>query len=284
MFKISEDLKRPIIVSLLLCYLTLLGFHHFQQNRSDGAEQTLLADQLRDEIPEELAQIAAPTPKKQPEKKVSTPPELTPAVFKKGTLPSLAPKHLSQDSRFRYYEQQAAKRGQGLRGKTVLGFRGLAPDGSRHSSEDNATNYDDTFVILDPRTKRVTELLGSTHAGQATSTLSPGGVAQIKPGLYRAHPCGEYAGMPCWLVTTPGGNESVPCWRDANGNGFIDSSEQYGELLATEILFHNGRYSDYGSSIGCQVLPPELMETFIREIGETESFDFYLIDANQKFR
>ena len=88
--------------------------------------------------------------------------------------------------------------------------------------------------------------------------------------------------MPAWLITTPSGRESVPCWRDADGSGYIEASEKTRRLVATEILFHNGRYDDYGSSIGCQVLPPQLMERFIREIGADNSFDYLLVDANQR--
>ena len=65
---------------------------------------------------------------------------------------------------------------------TILGLRGLAPDGSRHDSSENIGPYNDTFVIL--KGEALFELRGSTHAGQKSSSISPGGVAQIRPGSF----------------------------------------------------------------------------------------------------
>ena len=275
---------RPIIVSLILCYLSLLGYHHLQRSQPVEQEEVLASAEFEDEFPEELVSLTA-SKKPKPIKAASLPKKKSKRFdFKPGTLPKLAPRSLAGDDLYRFYTDQAERLGMRVEGLTVLGFRGLSPEGARHPSGDNASNYDDTFVILNPAQKSVIELLGSTHAGQFTSTLSPDGVAQIKPGRYQAFPCGEYADMPCWLVVTPTGDESVPCRRDANGNGYIDPEEKVGQLRATEILFHNGRYQEYGSSIGCQVLPPDLMERFISEIGRQNSFEYLLIDANQKFR
>lgn len=198
-------------------------------------------------------------------------------TFEPGALPELAP--FSAD-RYEYYAALATHLGAQPSGLTVIGLRGLDPNGRRHPSSDNATDYDDTFVVLDPSRRQVWEFLGSTHAGQTVSTLSPGGVAQIQPGFYRADPCGEFADMPCWLVTTRSGGERIPCWRDADGDGSISAAEMSNPTTATEILFHNGRYYDHGSSIGCQVMPPDLMETFIRVVGKSRSFDYLLVDAN----
>lgn len=278
----SKSSKKFLIFALVVCYLSLLGLHHFRNSEDFDESELLEAEAIRQEFPAELSNLVSKSQAssmKKPSK-----PKSQDFGFQAGTQPRLAPLTLSEKDKYRFYVHQAAKLGCDGEGLTVLGFRGLSPSGRRHPSGDNASNYDDTFVVLDPINETATELLGSTHAGQFTSTLSPGGVAQIKPGLYRAQPCGEYAQMPSWLVTTPSGRETVPCWRDADGNGFIDADEESAsDLQATEILFHNGRYQDYGSSIGCQVLPPQLMKRFIAEIGVSNSFDYLLIDANKRF-
>lgn len=201
-------------------------------------------------------------------------------VFERGALPQLAPRAFNKQDKYAYYAELSAHFGMRPGGITVIAFRGLAPDGTRHPSSDNASDYDDTFVILKPGGKKVWELLGSTHAGQSRSSLSPGGVAQIQPGLYQADPCGDFADMPSWLVSTRSGDERIPCWRDYDADGSIGLWEKELPSKATEILFHNGRYTDYGSSIGCQVLPPQVMQRFIAAIGETNSFDYLLLDAN----
>ena len=196
-------------------------------------------------------------------------------------MPELAPRGVSSQEEYDYYISLAASYGLRVTDMTVIGFRGLDPDGRRHSSDDNATNYDDAFVILDPFKQSARVFLGSTHAGQPSSTLSPNGVAQIDVGRYRAFPSGEFADMPCWFVKTDTGLEQIPCRRDINRNGIIDPDERAKPSFATEILFHNGRYSDVGSSIGCQVIPPDLMTRFIETVGMDSEFDYLLIDANE---
>jgi len=274
------SLKRVLLVSFVLCYLGLLGYHHLNRSTEIEAEDILASEEFRREIPKEIASLV---PTEKHVEKIS-PQKSGRSPFQPGSLPTHAPSNLRGEARFGYYKDLANYYGLNIRGVTVIGLRGLAPSGVRHDSEDNASMYDDTFVVLDPEQKTAVEFLGSTHAGQFVSTLVPSGVAQIKPGRYRAEPCGEYADMPCWLVTTRTGNESLPCWRDADGSGYIEADEKATQLVATEILFHNGRYEDYGSSIGCQVLPPKLMERFIQEVGVENTFDYLLIDANRRFR
>jgi hypothetical protein len=280
LFKNPVSVRRLSVISLVVCYLSLLGFHYANQSIDGEARDLLTSEEFRRELPREISELAS---SKRPP---ATPKDLSkhePYQFEAGVLPSHAPNQLQGEARYRYYEELAAHFDLRIRRRTVIGLRGLSPSGKRHDSNDNATMYDDTFIVLNPNQKSAVELLGSTHSGQFVSTLVPQGIAQIKPGLYRAEPCGEYAGMPAWLVTTPSGRESVPCWRDADGSGYIETNEKKQRLVATEILFHNGRYEDYGSSIGCQVLPPNLMERFIRLVGVNSSFDYLLIDANQKF-
>lgn len=200
---------------------------------------------------------------------------------KRGQLPSHAPNYLTRRQSFEYYSEMARLSGLRVSRTTVIGLRGLSPNGRRHSSNDNATPYDDTFVILDPDTQTATEFLGATHAGEAANPLSPQGIAQIEPGLYQATPSGHYLGMSSWYVTTAYGSGFIPCRRDANGNGYIDNTEEE-RLWASEILFHNGCSIYYGASRGCQVLPPGEMERFVGEVGSQTSFDYLLLDANSK--
>lgn len=202
-------------------------------------------------------------------------------TFMEGGTVSLAPSRLQGEDRYDYYAALAAHHGREPVRTTVIGLRGLTPNGRRHDSADNMSNYDDTFVVLQPSSRQAREFLGATHAGQAVSSLSPDGVAQIQPGLYQAEPVGDFNGMASWWVTDGWGDGRVPCWRDANGDGLIAGEERWETLTATEILFHNGRQDDYGTSIGCQVLPPAGMLNFIRTVGPSETFDYVLIDANQ---
>lgn len=202
-------------------------------------------------------------------------------AFVPGGTVRLAPRSLGKADRYDYYAALCAHFGREPVKTTVLGLRGLAPNGRRHLSGDNMSDYDDTFVVLCPAFRDAREFLGSTHAGQAVSSLSPAGVAQIQPGLYRASPVGEFNGMDAWWLTTVGGDGRIPSWRDADGDGFIGAKELAKTLTATEILFHNGRREDYGTSIGCQVLPPDGMRNFNRTIGAADSFDYVLVDANR---
>lgn len=202
-------------------------------------------------------------------------------AFQPGGELRLAAPALAGSDRYDYYAALCAHFGREPVTTTVLGLRGLAPSGERHASGDNMSNYDDTFVVLRPGQRTAREFLGSTHAGQATSSLSPQGVAQIQPGIYRAEPSGDFNGMASWWVTNDWGNGRIPCWRDADGDGFIDNLERGRPSVATEILFHNGRYSDYGTSIGCQVLSPKAMRNFITTVGSSEPFDYVLVDANR---
>ena len=274
MSKNSLSMKRISIISMVVCYISFLGYHHLSRSHDLPVRDVLTSEDFRRELPGELANLITEKP---------NPDRTETSRFKTGALPTHAPPSLQGEARFQYYEELAARFDLPVRRRTVIGLRGLAPSGERHDSNDNASMYDDTFIVLDPSRKTAVELLGATHSGQFMSTLAPRGIAHIKPGLYRADPCGDYAGMPAWLLTTTSGRESVPCWRDADGSGYIENNEKKGRLVATDILFHNGRYDDYGSSIGCQVLPPRLMEQFIREIGADSSFDYLLVDANQEF-
>jgi hypothetical protein len=205
-------------------------------------------------------------------------------ILHPGQAARLAPRGAKREARYAYYAALTSQVGLPPSRLTVIGFRGLAPEGRRHSSADNASDYDDTFVLLDPVRRKAWELLGSTHAGQQSSTLAPAGVAQIQPGLYRAEPCGLFADMHSWLLTTRKGEERLPCWRDSDADGLIGPAERRAASTATEILFHNGRYNDHGSSIGCQVLPPAGMRELIRIVGSRNGFDYLLLDANRPLR
>ncbi|MHB2018029.1 MAG: hypothetical protein ACYCW6_13845, partial [Candidatus Xenobia bacterium] len=160
--------------------------------------------------------------------------------------------------------------------------RGIAPQGTRHDSNQNVGPYDDTFVVLQHDAAghaEVTELLGSTHAGQKTGP-NPHGVAQIEPGNYQAVPNGPYHNMASWHVETLQGADEIPCWRDQNKNGYIDPTEKAHPTTATRILFHNGVKQDHGTSIGCQTMRPDIQQHFIQQVGADTTFQYTLVDAN----
>lgn len=257
------------------CSLVALAFAAFQSWPAESLQQQALP-------------VVAPVRNPAPAVKAAPKPAPVKEWTRRGDLPKLAPASLSEQEKFAFYSSLAARHGANLAGKdvAVVALRGLTPRGSRHDSGDNVGNYNDTLVVLQKKNGnvKVTEYLGSTHAGQETSTLSPNGVAQIRPGTFEAIPCGEYADMPCWLLTMPDGNENLPTWRDRDGDGYISKTEkQHGEVndtTASEILMHSGRYDDHGSSIGCQTLPPVSMVEFIDKVGENTPMSYTLIDAN----
>jgi hypothetical protein len=197
-------------------------------------------------------------------------------------MTQLAPEGLSKADQYAYYAKIVTEHGGTVESNepTVLGLRGLAPDGVRHDSAENIGPYNDTFIVLKPGAEpEVTVLPGQTHSGQKSGP-SAGGVAQIEPGNYEAQPHGPHHDMPSWHVIGTDGSGNIPCWRDANMNGYIDPSEKAAPTVATAILFHTGVFEDHGSSIGCQVMAPEVHQEFIQLIGETSDFHYTLVDAN----
>lgn len=203
-------------------------------------------------------------------------------------LPSIPSSNLPPADRYAYYKGLVlAAGGQVPEGQdTVLGLRGIAPDGKRHDSNENIGPYNDTFVVL-TSDQRVREYRGSAHAGQKSSSISgPKGVAQIRPGHYKTVPNGNHDGMPSWHVRQLNDDGRIPCWRDKSKDGYISNSEKaFSESQnqhATAILFHNGVFEDHGSSIGCQTMPPKTMRSFIDEVGVSNGFYYTLINANQE--
>lgn len=205
-------------------------------------------------------------------------------------LPKIPPNNWPLSERFAYYKNQV-EANQGTvetAFPTILGMRGLGPDNQRHDSNENVGPYNDTFVVLQQTPEgeqRLYELRGSTHAGQKSSSLSPKGVAQIRPGNFFCHPNGPYHDMPSWHIRTISNSGNIPTWRDSNKNGYISESEkrkaQANGEVATEILFHNGVNEGHGRSIGCQTLHPKLMKQLIDILGEQQQFHYTLIDANK---
>lgn len=223
--------------------------------------------------------------------------------------------------RYAYYKGLVEANGGQCQGTTLLGLRGISPDGVRHDSAENTGPYNDTFVLLSPAAEpsgqpTVKEFLGSTHAGQKASSISPNGVAQIRPGSYTTVPNGPFHDMPSWHVVrlnasgpvtpvvehptsspdegeahgngpapeSPDDPGNIPCWRDINKDGYLQASEKRAAeqkgVFATEILIHNGVNLDHGRSIGCQTLPPKTMTALIALVGENNSFGYTLVDAN----
>lgn len=197
---------------------------------------------------------------------------------------------LSPPEPFGYYERIAIAKGvERDFDLLVILLRGIAPNGARHDSADNVGPYNDTFLVLDRQDRSVSAFRGSAHAGQASTTRSPGyyaGVAQLCPGLYWARSNAIYHGYWSWHVVNHAGDFQgrVPAWRDKDKDGYISSAErasaQRHGVTATEILIHNGLDSVTGDSIGCLTMPPHVMVRFIDKVGEGSSFSLLLLDAN----
>ncbi len=197
---------------------------------------------------------------------------------------------LSTPDPFAYYERIAVKRGVDRNFELlVVLLRGLAPNGNRHDSAENIGTYNDTFLVLDRYDRSVAAFRGSAHAGQASTTRSPGyyaGIAQLRPGLYWARSNSIYHGYWSWHIVNNEGDYQgrVPAWRDKDKDGYISASERTAAerngVIATEILIHNGIDSDTGDSIGCLTMPPSVITKFIDKVGEGSSFPMLLLDAN----
>lgn len=202
-------------------------------------------------------------------------------------LPSIAPVDYSLVQKFNHYQRLILAQGGRLEkgGLAVLGLRGVGLNGQRHPASDNQGGYDDTYVLLardGQGNPLVSEFPGSTHAGNSQDEdAPPEGVAQVRPGQYRAVPHGWHHSMPCWSVTTLAGSGLIPCWRDADRDGVVCEEEKGGSFRATHILFHNGLYTHRASSIGCLTLPPAVYPRFAQAIGQRRSFNFYLIDCER---
>ena len=131
MYKGSHSFKAPVIVALTVCYLTLLGYHHFTRPVQD--QDVLVSGDFAREIPKELTRSK---PVRQILEKTRAPlpgPE-SKFTFHPGSRPQLAQKHLGPKARYEYYQELATELGYQLDGLTVLGFRGISPDGKRHPS------------------------------------------------------------------------------------------------------------------------------------------------------
>ncbi|MBN9419347.1 MAG: hypothetical protein J0I12_28085 [Candidatus Eremiobacteraeota bacterium] len=204
-------------------------------------------------------------------------------------IPSIPPASAGLSERFNYYQRLILARGGKLtRGTTVLGLRGISPDGRRHPSSDNIGAYDDTYVILRRDSKgqpQLSEFLGSTHAGDSSDPSVPQGVAQLRPGHYKAQPYGHHHQMPCWLVVNHKGSKHVRAARDVDADGSVSPDEvQLAEgrgTTASDILFHNGIWEDRCASIGCLTMAPDTHSAFVHALGARTPFDFTLVDANE---
>jgi hypothetical protein len=198
------------------------------------------------------------------------------------TAPTVAPSSMSERERFEHYRRIVMQNG-GQDPLTsdrpvVLGIRGMDRAGNLHETT-NSPNYDDTFVVLD-RNGRVTELTGSTHAGQRTSSLVSA-VGLIRTGNYIVVPNGVRSrdnGMASFHVRTLDGSGHIPGIRDRNADGRMQDSEIARRDTMTEILFHPGTATS-PRSIGCQTMPPDEYRRFLEAVG-SRGFSFTLVDAN----
>lgn len=213
---------------------------------------------------------------------------------------SLADPNLSPAEQYEHYREIVEANGGEIRshGATVIGLRGLGTDGDRHAGNSNLGGYDDTFVVLNRDASgqpTVQTFEGATHANQRSSSASYGpdrngntvrGVAMLAPGNYNVDPASRnYRGSrgPSFSVETLNGNSMVPAFRDLDADGTISAQErasaERGGYEASAILFHAGN-SSAPSSIGCQTLPPALMQAFSDAVG-FQQFNYTLLDANQ---
>jgi peptidoglycan hydrolase-like protein with peptidoglycan-binding domain len=211
-----------------------------------------------------------------------TPPTTTDGARAGNTPVTLAPAGASQQEKFNHYRNIVLQNG-GQDPLTsnkpvVLGVRGIDRNGNAHETK-NGRMYDDTFVVLN-KNGSVTELRGSTHAGQVTSSLVSA-VGMIRSGNFDVKPNGVRSkdnGMASWHVLTKDGSGNIPGIRDRNADGRFQSGEIARRDTMTEILFHPGT-ADSPQSIGCQTMPPDEYRRFLRAIG-TQGFSYSLVDAN----
>jgi hypothetical protein len=196
-------------------------------------------------------------------------------------LPQLADKKLTTQEKFDHYKAMVEAAGGKVDSNrpTVLGLRGLGVDGQRHDSGKNTGSGDDTFVVLGRDKKgnpTVTELKGSTHAAVKKGSVA-GGVAQLRPGNYEATRRHDYKGREAWALN---GGGNVPVYRDRNRDGMISDAEKAhavaNKTQGDGILFHRDR----GVSIGCQVLPDDVLGRLTQAVGGG-NFRYTLLDANR---
>lgn len=200
---------------------------------------------------------------------------------------------LSPLDSFRYYEGLAAEYGISPNFRQlVVVLRGMNPQGERHDSGDNMGPYNDCFLVLSRKKGKnptIEAYLGSSHAGQASTSLSPGcyaGIAQVRPGRYYARSNDLYHGLWSWHIVNDAKDRKgkIPAFRDRDKDGVISLEEmrwakRYG-TTADEILIHNGVAEDVGNSIGCLTLPPDVMTEFITHLGKGSEFPVLILDAN----
>jgi hypothetical protein len=205
------------------------------------------------------------------------------AVANNGSTPvTLAPAGASQAEKFAHYRNIVMQNGGEdpltSNKPVVLGVRGIDKSGRTHEST-SARAFDDTFVVLN-KNGSVTELRGSTHAGQKTSSLVSA-VGMIRTGNFDVVPNGVRAkdnGMASWHVRTKDGSGNIPGARDTNGDGRFSDAEIARRSTMTEILFHPGT-ADSPQSIGCQTLPPDEYRRFLAAVGGN-GFSYSLVDVN----
>lgn len=209
----------------------------------------------------------------------TTPSTQTPANGRVPVTPP--PANATQAQRYEHYRQIImANGGQDPRTSdrpVVLGMRGVDRGGNTHETQ-NKRAYDDTMVVLG-RNGQVTELRGSTHAGQVTSSLVSS-VGMIRTGNFDVAPNGPHAGAPSFHVRQ-NGSGTLPGIRDTSHDGRFSQAEINNRSSSnnmTEILFHQGT-ADSPHSIGCQTLPPDEFRRFVNAVG-SRGFSYTLVDAN----
>ena len=133
--------------------------------------------------------------------------------------------------------------------------------------------YDDAGILFVPDSEPFLFPM-ATHPFQKDSRSATDGdgdgrpdVATIRPGLYRLT-LAISKPFPVWTMATLAGSDRIPCVRDLNHDGRIDSREAEYDLRATAILLHVGHDapagSDHRSSIGCQTASLRTLEVLAR--------------------
>ncbi len=221
-----------------------------------------------------------------------------PDAFDGGTVPSqtaFPPASATSEERFQHFanlvEQGGGSVDQTPGQRTVLGLRGVTPDGMLHPPETrNIRSYGDTFVVLwtDDSGRRFAEAFqGSTTPGQASTNFNgtpdvdrdgTKDIAHLRPGTYDYY-ARQFKGKSAY-----GNNDALPVVRDTSHDGRISDAERAAAAQrddrARGILFHRGGASR-PSSVGCQTMSPYEFDRFEAAMGGDRTFRYTLVRVSQ---
>jgi hypothetical protein len=134
----------------------------------------------------------------------------------------------------------------------VVGWRGYYKDSMGHAGVNDVGIYDDALFIVSGSTFAAFNANTDPSRHRAGKGKGAGkGMANLKPGIYRAHQLGLHRGKYMALIQTGG---PVTVVRD--GNPPYDDRGFFG------INIHKGGYNTT-SSLGCQTIYPDQWPAFI---------------------